>query len=171
MDIVRKTFKYLEDEEEKYLYIEAKLTMKVLLLVREYLREQKEDAKIQDIFDAIKNLDAKVMAQMIINSIQNEDADKEKLIPILDLAEAIDLLGKIISKSMPGQEEQEEEMFEDDPEDMEDWDFSFMDYIWNCVLKRNDSFYDVTPKTYFNMIEHHKKFNGIKDNKEDVEYI
>lgn len=173
MDVVRKTYKYQEGDIEKSIYIEAKLTMKVFLIIRELIREEYPNAKIEDIFAKISDLDAKVISSLIFNSIQECTEDKGKLIAILDLAGAIDLLGKILKKSMPVKEESEEESLFDDEEEEDslDWDFSYMDYIWNCVLKRQDDFYNVTPKYYFAMVEHHKKFNGIKDDTEQIEEI
>lgn len=172
MDTVRKVYSYKENGIEKQMYIEAKMTMKTLLITKDSLLEEDPNVKIVDIFDKVENLDAKTISLLILNSLQVCE-DKYKLISILEFSDAMELLESIIKKSMPNMDKQEEEeaLFEDEDEEVKDWDFSFMDYIWNCVLKRSDSFYDITPSYYFKTIEHHKAFNNIKDNTEKVEYI
>ena len=44
-----------------------------------------------------------------------------------------------------------------------------MEYLWYSVLKRNDDFYKVTPKTFFQQMETYKKMNNIES--EDIDYL
>lgn len=173
MDTVRKTYKYIKDDIEKQLYIEAKLTIKALLITKDSLMQENSNITIADIFEKVYELDVKTISLLIINSIQKCSEDVNHLISILEFYEAMDLLSAIIDKSMPQKEEENNEsIFEEEEDDItEDWDFSYMEYLWSCILKRQDDFYNITPNHFFKMIEHHKRFNGVKEDTEKVEYI
>lgn len=172
MDTVRKTYKYIKDDIEKQLYIEAKLTIKALLITKDSLMQENSNITISDIFEKVYDLDVKTISLLIINSIQKCSEDVSYLISILEFSEAVDLLSTIIDKSMPQKEEENNEsIFEEEDDITEDWDFSYMEYLWSCILKRQDDFYNITPSHFFKMIEHHKRFNGAKEDTEKVEYI
>ena len=70
-------------------------------------------------------------------------------------------------KCLPKTKSKEESIFEDDYYDDKDWEFDYMEYIWNSIIGRNDNFWNITPKNYFEQVEIYKKFNNIKT--EEVE--
>lgn len=47
-----------------------------------------------------------------------------------------------------------------------------MEYIWHTLLKRQDSFWNITPKNFFNQWEAHIAFHTKgKDNNKKIEVV
>mgnify|MGYP000491322132 FL=1 len=46
-----------------------------------------------------------------------------------------------------------------------------MEYMWHSILKRTDDFLNIIPINYFEQVESHKKFNNIKNEDENIEYV
>lgn len=64
-------------------------------------------------------------------------------------------------------ESEEESEFEDVPlSSSEDWDFTWLEYVWTSVLNR-EHFWNATPKNFMQQLEVHQRFHGIE--KEKVE--
>ena len=76
-------------------------------------------------------------------------------------------INDVMMKCLPKTKSKEESIFEDDYYDDKDWEFDYMEYIWNSIIGRNDNFWNITPKNYFEQVEIYKKFNNIKT--EEVE--
>lgn len=47
----------------------------------------------------------------------------------------------------------------------------YLEYLWHSVLKRTDEFWETTPKKIFGLLEAHRKYNGIKNEDEQREYV
>ena len=152
-----------------------------LLKVKEDLLENGYDFTIPEIFKSISdvnNLNMYALMSILLFSISRySDIDEEEIEEII-LKEDLKLdtfnsifsyINLLFKRCMPQQ--QEESLFEEDEINLEedDWDFSHMEYLWYSVLKRNDDFYKVTPKTFFQQMETYKKMNNIES--EDIDYL
>lgn len=152
-----------------------------LLKVKEDLLENGYDLTIPEIFKSISdvnNLNMYVLMSILLFSISRySDIDEEEIEEII-LNEDLELdtfssifsyINLLFKRCMP--QKQEESLFEEDEINLEedDWDFSHMEYLWYSVLKRNDDFYKVTPKTFFQQMETYKKMNNIES--EDIDYL
>lgn len=77
--------------------------------------------------------------------------------------EGFKYIDELIEECMPKPENKQESIFEDfEEENLTDWEFDHMEYLWNTTLKRTD-FWNVTPKNFFEQLKIHKKNNNIKD--------
>lgn len=152
-----------------------------LLKVKEDLIENGYDFTISEIFKSISdvnNLNMYALMSILLFSISRySDIDEEEIEEII-LKEDLKLdtfnsifsyINLLLKRCMP--QKQEESLFEEDEINLEedDWDFSHMEYLWYSVLKRNDDFYKVTPKTFFQQMETYKKMNNIES--EDIDYL
>ena len=152
-----------------------------LLKVKEDLLENGYDLTIPEIFKSISdvnNLNMYALMSILLFSISRySDIDEEEIEEII-LKEDLKLdtfnsifsyINLLFKRCMP--QKQEESLFEEYEINLEedDWDFSHMEYLWYSVLKRNDDFYKVTPKTFFQQMETYKKMNNIES--EDVDYL
>lgn len=152
-----------------------------LLKVKEDLLENGYDFTIPEIFKSISdvnNLNMYALMSILLFSISRySDIDEEEIEEII-LKEDLKLdtfnsifsyINLLLKRCMP--QKQEESLFEEDEINLEedDWDFSHMEYLWYSVLKRNDDFYKVTPKTFFQQMETYKKMNNIES--EDIDYL
>lgn len=182
MDIIEKTIYYIEYDEvteeeiEKSFSYKAKLDMKCIKLIQRQLKENEIDLKIHEIFNKVSELNMEVIAIIVIQSIKRcSDVTEEEIMKVMEFQYAIELINKLIEVSMPLKNslsiQNLDDEFEDDEDEIEDWDFDYMTYLWYSVLKRSDDFYEITPKYFFNQMEVHKKFNGINENQEKIEYI
>lgn len=181
MDIIEKTIYYIEYDEvteegiEKSFSYKAKLDMKCIKLIQRQLKENRIDVKIHEIFNEISNLNMEVVAIVVIQSIKRcSDVTEEEIMKVMEFHNAIELINDLIEVSMPKKDYSDENLddeFEDDEDEIEDWDFDYMSYLWYSVLKRSDDFYNITPKNFFKQIEIHKKFNGSDENQEKIEYV
>lgn len=149
--------------------------------VKEDLFENGYDLTIPQIFRSISdinNINMHVLMSILLFSITRySDIDEEEIEEIiltkdlgLDTFNSIfSYINLLLKRCMP-QKQEEELLFEEESSlDEEDWDFSHMEYLWHSVLKRNDNFYKVTPKTFFNQMEAYKKINNIEN--EDIDYL
>ena len=118
-----------------------------------------------------------LMSILLFSISRYSDIDEEEIEEII-LKEDLKLdtfnsifsyINLLFKRCMP--QKQEESLFEEDEINLEedDWDFSHMEYLWYSVLKRNDDFYKVTPKTFFQQMETYKKMNNIES--EDIDYL
>lgn len=152
-----------------------------LLKVKEDLIENGYDFTIPEIFKSISdvnNLNMYALMSILLFSISRySDIDEEEIEEII-LKEDLKLdtfnsifsyINLLLKRCMP--QKQEESLFEEDEINLEedDWDFSHMEYLWYSVLKRNDDFYKVTPKTFFQQMETYKKMNNIES--EEIDYL
>lgn len=152
-----------------------------LLKVKEDLIENGYDFTIPEIFKSISdvnNLNMYALMSILLFSISRySDIDEEEIEEII-LKEDLKLdtfnsifsyINLLFKRCMP--QKQEESLFEEAEINLEedDWDFSHMEYLWYSVLKRNDDFYKVTPKTFFQQMETYKKMNNIES--EDIDYL
>lgn len=179
MDILNKTIHYVEYDNSLKMHIiksfnyKAKLDMKCIKLIQQELLNKGNNLKVHEIFNEIAELNTEVMSVVVLQSIKNctRTTDYE-VMKVMEFKYALDLINKLIEVSMPLKDiSTEESEFEDDEDiSIEDWDFDYMTYLWYSVIKRNDDFYNITPKYYFKQVELHRKFTGPKED-EKVEYI
>ena len=95
---------------------------------------------------------------------QQDDSPKWALGCLIQVYEYIQQLFKTCLVMSESEEESE---FEDIPlSSKEDWDFSWLEYVWTSVLNRQD-FWSATPKNFMQQLEVHQRFHGIE--KEKVE--
>lgn len=153
----------------------------VLKKVQSDLLENGLDYKIHELFSKIadiKNIDMNIITSLLLFSVVrymkvDEDVvEKEFIEEKLDMQKFNNLftyINKLINNSMPINKNDDRDIFEEEEIDQEDWDFPYMEYLWYSVLKRNDDFYKVTPKTFFSQIDIYKKMNNVKE--ENVKYL
>ncbi|SCI46062.1 Uncharacterised protein [uncultured Clostridium sp.] len=160
------------------------MDMYVLKKVQEDLLKNGEITTIPNIFLKISKFDMLYISSFVLNTlsrINEEDSKKfleiyleydEDELKVLNRFNSIfTYINDIMAKCLPkNQNNKEESIFEDDYllyED-KDWELDYMEYIWNSIICRNDSFWCITPKNYFEQLEIYKKFNNIKDEKVEV---
>ena len=148
-----------------------------LVKVKEDLLENGYDLTIPEIFKSISdinNLNMHVLMSILLFSISRyADIDEEEIEEII-LTENLGLdtfssifsyINLLFKRCMPQKQEESNTLFEEDEiNSSDDWDFSHMEYLWYSVLKRNDDFYSVTPKIFFQQMETYKKINRWKNN-------
>lgn len=153
----------------------------VLKKVQNNLNENGLDYKIHQLFEKIsdiQNIDMNIVTSLLLFSVVRyskvdaEVIEKEFIEDKLDLQKFNNLfiyINKLITNSMPLNKNNDVDLFEEEEVNKEDWDFSYMEYLWHSVLKRNDDFYKTTPKTFFEQMDIYKKMNNVKE--ENVKYI
>ncbi|MGL5765651.1 MAG: hypothetical protein ACRCX8_08425 [Sarcina sp.] len=147
--------------------IEGTLTFYVLKKIQEeMLINFNRELTISDIFKYIAEDDMEVVAALLICST-NQEFDLEKS----DIEEIYKYIKRLLEICMPLKEENDND-FEDIPDftESKDWEFEWMEYMWNTTLKRTDEFLNITPKRFFEQIELYKKINKIQQD-ENVEEI
>lgn len=161
---------------------EGTLDFYVLKKVQEDLLEHGYNYTISDIFknlSDLENLNMYIVMSLLLNSIvrysniDEEELEKEFNKDTLDLNKfnlIFEYINKLLVKCMP-KNTNNEDLFEeeDDIEVKEDWDFEYMEYLWYSILKRQDDFYKVTPKTFFSQMNIYKKMNNVKE--DNVKYL
>ena len=154
-----------------------------LVKVKEDILENGYDLTIPEIFKSISdinNINMYVLMSILLFSISRyADIDEEEIEEIilnenlgLDTFSSIfSYINLLFKRCMPQKQEESNTLFEEDEINSsdDDWDFSHMEYLWYSVLKRNDDFYKVTPKTFFQQMETYKKMNNIES--EDIDYL
>ena len=155
----------------------------VLKQVQEDLAKLGFEYKIPELFENLsdfKNIDMNIVMSILLfsisryNNIDNEEIESEFMKEILDLDKfnkLFEYINSLFEKCMPKNENNEElfEFEDDEIKEKEDWNFPYMEYLWYSVLKRNDNFYSITPKTFFSQMEIYKSVNNIKE--ENVDYL
>ena len=155
----------------------------VLKQVQEDLTKLGFEYKIPELFENLsdfKNIDMNIVMSILLfsisryNNIDNEEIESEFMKEILDLDKfnkLFEYINSLFEKCMPKNENNEElfEFEDDEIKEKEDWNFPYMEYLWYSVLKRNDNFYSITPKTFFSQMEIYKSVNNIKE--ENVDYL
>lgn len=152
----------------------------VLKKVQANLKELGLEFKIHELFEKIadfENIEMNIVTSLLLFSVvrhmkvDEEAIEKEFIEDELDLekfSELFNYINSLINNSMP-MKENDVDLFEEEELETEDWDFSYMEYLWYSVLKRSDDFYSTTPKTFFSQMDIHKKMNSVKE--ENVKYI
>lgn len=149
--------------------------------VKEDLFENGYNLTIPQIFRSISdinNINMYALMSILLFSISRySDIDEEEIEEII-LTEDLGLdtfnsifnyINLLLKRCMPKKQDEELLFEEESSLDEEDWDFSHMEYLWHSVLKRNDNFYKVTPKIFFNQMETYKKINNIEN--EEIDYL
>lgn len=146
---------------------------------KEYKNITDIDISISDIFKLLENMDMTIISILLIKSITRISNIKEEI--LVNAFSSSKTEGEIITKfenyftyinelmkaCMPKEKNNSESEFEEIPdfsEKTEDWDFSFMEYLWTTTLKRND-FWDITPKNFFEQVDIHRKINSVENEK------
>ena len=153
----------------------------VLKKVQNNLNENGLDYKIHQLFEKIsdiENIDMNIVTSILLFSIvryskvDEEDVEKEFVEDKLDLQKFNSLfiyINKLMTNSMPINKNEDVDLFEEEEIEQDDWDFPYMEYLWYSILKRNDDFYSITPKTFFEQMDIYKKMNNVKE--ENVKYL
>lgn len=169
----------LEMDGKKFI---GTMDMYVLRKIQENLLNEGEKTTIPNIFIKISKFDMLYISSFVLNTLSRiNEVETQKFLEIYlkDIEDDLEVLDRfnsifayindIIEKCLPKAKKSEESIFEDDYllyED-KDWELDYMEYIWNSVIGRNDDFWSITPKNYFEQLNIYKKFNNIKD--EEVE--
>lgn len=161
---------------------EFKGTMDIYSLkkIQEDLLNEGEQTSITNIFIKISEFNMLYISSFVLNTLARIDkSQSDKFLEIYlkytkDDLEALNRFNSIFTyindvmmKCLPKTKSKEESIFEDDYYDDKDWELDYMEYIWNSIIGRNDNFWNITPKNYFEQVEIYKKFNNIKT--EEVE--
>lgn len=166
-------------DNKKYIGI---LDFWVLKKVQEDLKELGQEVKINEIFEGLSNIEnikmESVMSILLFSIVRGSNVEVEEIEDKF-LKDKFDIdkfnilfkyINNLILKCMPMKSNEEALFeFEEDIEEEEDWDFSYMEYLWYSVLKRSDDFYSITPKNFFSQMDIYKKMNNIKE--ENVKYL
>lgn len=154
--------------------IDFKMNIEQVKNITEELREQGYDYTVPQWLGEISNFNTVVLFNVIKECVIIEDYPIETIIANLAFDDVLTVVTKLLEKCMPiAKEKDNDSLFEDEEEEIEDeidWDFDYMLYLWNSILNRNDSMWNITPKTFFRQIELAKEQNE-KQNQERVEEI
>lgn len=160
---------------------EFKGTMDIYSLkkIQDDLLNEGEQTSITNIFIKISEFNMLYISSFVLNTLARIDksqSDKFLEIYLKDTEDDLEALNRfnsiftyindVMMKCLPKTKSKEESIFEDDYDD-KDWELDYMEYIWNSIIGRNDNFWNITPKNYFEQVEIYKKFNNIKT--EEVE--
>ena len=160
---------------------EFKGTMDIYSLkkIQEDLLNEGEQTSITNIFIKISEFNMLYISSFVLNTLARIDKSQSNKFLEIYLKDTGDLealnrfnsiftyINDVMMKCLPKTKSKEESIFEDDYYDDKDWEFDYMEYIWNSIIGRNDNFWNITPKNYFEQVEIYKKFNNIKT--EEVE--
>lgn len=164
---------------------EFKGTMDIYSLkkIQEDLLNEGEQTSITNIFIKISEFNMLYISSFVLNTLARIDKSQSNKFLEIYLKDTDDLealnrfnsiftyINDVMTKCLPKtKESKEESMFEDDYllyED-KDWELDYMEYIWNSIIGRNDNFWNITPKNYFEQLNIYKKFNNIKDEEVEV---
>ena len=159
---------------------EFKGTMDIYSLkkIQEDLLNEGEQTSITNIFIKISEFNMLYISSFVLNTLARIDKSQSNKFLEIYLKDTDDLealnrfnsiftyINDVMTKCLPKtKESKEESIFEDDYllyED-KDWELDYMEYIWNSIIGRNDNFWNITPKNYFEQLNIYKKFNNIKD--------
>ncbi|MEG0667844.1 MAG: hypothetical protein RR460_04385 [Clostridium sp.] len=160
------------------------LDMYAIKRAQEELEECNKKMQIHEIFKGVADLDMHCITAIILQSImRGGDICEEKFLELhlkdrsdenleKNIENSMKFLSVLLKKCMPKNEESTEDEFEDipelDQENIKDWDFPYMEYLWTTKLNKND-FWSVTPKNLFEQIEIFKRVNSEKT--EEVECL
>lgn len=167
---------------------EGTLTFETLKNIQRSLRKEFDrKLNVQEIFIALSSRDFEVISCFLIETIKSCNYDKSKEIKlsnrnyddieseIEELENIYKYINDILDECLPLNSSNNDSEFEDEFEDIiedckdcKDWEFGWMQYLWESVLKRNN-FYNKTAKEFFEQLEIHKKANNVKD--EEVEEL
>ena len=160
------------------------LDMYVLKKIQDDLLQEGEKTTIPNIFIKLSKFDMLYISSFVLNTLSRiNEIDSDKFLEVY-LKEATDDLEKlnkfntifsyindIMTKCLPKtKESKEESIFEDDYllYENKDWELDYMEYIWNSIIGRNENFWNITPKNYFEQLNIYKKFNNIEDENVEV---
>ena len=164
---------------------EFKGTMDIYSLkkIQEDLLNEGEQTSITNIFIKISEFNMLYISSFVLNTLARIDKSQSNKFLEIYLKDTDDLealnrfnyiftyINDVMTKCLPKtKESKEESIFEDDYllyED-KDWELDYMEYIWNSIIGRNDNFWNITPKNYFEQLNIYKKFNNIKDEEVEV---
>lgn len=151
----------------------------VLKKIQNDLNENGIDYKIHELFQKIsdiENIDMIIVTSLLLFSIVRYMKIDESIVEKEFLEDELNInkfntifsyINKLIINAMPINDNKED-VFEEDIE-QEDWDFPYMEYLWYSILKRNDDFYSITPKIFFEQMDIYKKMNNVKE--ENIKYL
>ena len=150
--------------------IEGTLTFYILKKIQdEILINFERKLTISEIFEKLAEDDMQILSAFLIYST-NKDLNFD--FNNLDLEEVYRYIKRLLEICMPLKEISNDDDFEDIPNFSveSDWEFEWMEFMWNTNLKRSDEFLNITPKRFFEQMEVYKKVNNIK-NEDTIEEL
>lgn len=158
------------------------LDMEVLTNTKLELSKLNKHFTISDIFIQLSKNDMDCICSLAIQSIckcMNVEEDyivdifvneENELKRFINLQSIYEYINDLLEKCMPPNKKKEDSIFVDIPEyNTKDWDLPYMQYLWETTMNKKNSFWDVTPKAFFEQIEVFKVVNDIKE--EEVEWM
>lgn len=147
---------------------------------KEFKKEFNEDIKIIDIFKKVSESDMKLILIFILETTKRKQDKTTEINTLLAIEKDLEInfknlfeyTAQIMIECLPKFESvKKESEFEDDEEaDIEDWEFGWMEYMWNTTLKRSD-FWSITPRNFFEQMDIYKKVNNVKSKDENIEEL
>lgn len=155
------------------------LTFEVLINSIRELEKIGKILNIPSLFIALGSEDLECITALIIQSIvvlekHSEDEISETYTKenttqdekLENFCSMFSYMNELFKKCVPLKEQtKKDSIFDDEEEEFdnaEDWDIAEFEYIWETVLKR-DSFYKITPKTFFEQLDIHNRANKTND--------
>lgn len=150
--------------------LDLKTLQKIQIELNESVKEAEERFTIPKIIDAVKTFDTKVIAKILIKTIQNVTTLTEyEILEIFDFYKALEFVLELLEKSMPTGEVKKASKFEDEEIDDDiDWDFDYMFHLWSNVMQRADDPWRLTPQTYFKQLKYFEEMNSKKSGNKDI---
>lgn len=171
MIYVRKTFKYLDSQSnEKEIEFVGTIKLKTIAKLQADLLEEERPLTIPEILTSLGELDTQIISYILTYSImEGSQQDISTIMEFFEFGDALEFCLRLLNKTMPGKKKSEsmfddEEEFELEYKKTEDWDFDYMNYLWNSVMNRNDDFWELTPKQFFKQLEIQEKINNAQNN-------
>ena len=160
------------------------MDMYVLKRIQEDLSNEGEKTTIPNIFIQISKLNMLYISSFTLNTLSRIDKtysekfldmylneNKNELEALNKFTSIFEYINDTMNRCLPKNiDNREESIFEDDYllyED-KDWELDYMEYIWHNIIGRNDDFWNITPKNYFEQLNIYKKFNNIEDENVEV---
>lgn len=137
------------------------------------LNEFNKEINVKELIEGLSEFDMTFFTVFILETINSSNQySKEEVLEAFtndsNLIEKFDnsysYIYDLLNKCLPSNKsiEKYESEFEDEEEEVNSvWDFDYMEYLWNTVLKRND-FWNTTPKNFFSQMDIHYKLHGEK---------
>lgn len=123
------------------------------------------------LLERLSRLDLDAYSYIIYYSLEQHNPNI-KYDDILDLEleevlEIIEVVNVELAKAMPKSKEEDNNSSSNNNDDDEDWNYPYMEYIWNTILKRATNFLYTTPRNLFEQFDIYKKVNGLEEVKEE----
>ena len=122
------------------------------------------------LLERLSRLDLDAYSYIIYYSLEQHNPNI-KYDDILDLGleeilEIIEVVNVELAKAMPKSKDDDDNS-NSSIDSEEDWNYPYMEYVWNTILKRTTNFLYTTPRNLFEQFDIYKKVNGLEEVKEE----